>query len=194
MALVLILFALSASCASIPSTNYYVLGLPREPDRTGGESKYPVSVFIEPFESEPVYLRKKIIWRSQANLGYYSYERWAALPVEMFAFRLYERSHSAGLFKSVRAGGSRDAVDLVISGKMIAFEELATANGHYGRVEAKIEIAERTGTVIWSGIESHSEPVSGHGIEAVVRAIAEATDAVVLKTLESIDLSLEQSE
>ena len=191
--LVVAALAFSASCASIPSTKYYVLGLPREPDRAPGKSKYPYSVLIAPFESEPIYMRKKIIWRSQSNrLGYYSYEKWAALPAEMFAFRFYERSLNAGLFKRVNAEGSNDAADLVISGKIIAFEELDDADGHYGRVAAKIQIADKDGIVIWSGVESHAEPVADQNIEAVVRAIADATDAVVTRALESMDSSLEK--
>ena len=191
--LVVVAFAFSASCASIPSTQYYVLGLPREPDRTSGESKHPYSVLIASFESEAVYMRKKIIWRSQSNrLGYYSYEKWAALPAEMFAFRFYERTLSAGLFKRVNAEGSNNAADLIISGKIIAFEEQDDADGHYGRVTAKIQLADKDGVVIWSGVESHAEPVSEQNIEAVVRAIAGATDAVVTRALESMDSSLKE--
>jgi ABC-type uncharacterized transport system auxiliary subunit len=189
-AFVAILFA--ASCASIPSTNHYVLGLPRESDVATGKSKYTYSVAIAPFESEPVYMRKKIIWRSHSTrLGYYSYEKWASLPSEMLALRLYERCHSAGLFKTVYAEGS-GAADLVISGKVIAFEELESEDGHFGRVEAMIQIAERDGESIWSGVVSHAEPVGERNIRTVVQAIADATDEVLTQAIESMDSSLEE--
>ncbi len=188
-------FALACvlSCASIPPTNHYVLGLPREPPPPGGETRFPQAVSIDPFESEPMYVRKKIIWRTESNrLGYYSYERWAALPAEMFAFRMYERAHASGLFRSVRAEGSRAEADLFIGGKIIAFEELDTADGSYGRVEVKIELTDGGGKMIWSGVKSHTEPASGPGIEAVVEAMAAATEAVITEALSSIASSLEE--
>jgi ABC-type uncharacterized transport system auxiliary subunit len=136
-------------------------------------------------------VRKKIIWRSEPNrLGYYSYERWAALPAEMFAFRMYERAHGSGLFRSVRAEGSRANADLFIGGKIIAFEELDTADGSYGKVEVKVELTDGDGKMIWSGVKSHTEPASGPGVEAVVKAIARATEAVITEALSSIELSI----
>ena len=187
-------FALTCvlSCASIPPTNYYVLGLPRESARSGGESRFPHAVSIEPFESEPTYVRKKIIWRSESNrMGYYSYERWAALPAEMFAFRMYERARGSGLFRSVRPEGSRSEADLFIGGKILAFEEFDTADGSYGRVEVALELTDGDGETIWSGVKSHTEPTTGPGVEAVVEAIAVATEMVITEALSSIESSIE---
>ena len=187
-------FALACvlSCASIPPTNYYVLGLPRESARSGGESRFPHAVSIGPFESEPAYVRKKIIWRSESNrLGYYSYDRWAALPSEMFAFRMYERADGSGLFRSVRPEGSRAEADLFIGGKIIAFEEFDTADGSYGRVEVSIELTDGDGGTIWSGVKSHTEPTAEPGVGAVVEAIAAATEAVITEALSSIESSIE---
>lgn len=192
-ALVAAALLFAVSCASIPPTNYYVLGLPREPGRSSGENKFPYSVSIEPFRSEPTYLRKKIIWRSESNrLGYYSYDRWAALPAEMFAFRLYERACGSNLFRSVSADGSREQTDLTLKGKIIAFGELDTAGGWYGIVEVKVELADRDGALIWSGIESHAEPAPEQSVEAVVGAIAGATEAVITSVLISVERSLEE--
>lgn len=183
----------SLSCASIPPTNYYVLGLPREGNAPIGESNSSYTVSIAPFESEPAYMRKKIVWRSESNrMGYYSYEKWGALPAEMFAFRMYERAHGSGLFESVRSEGSRKEADLFIGGRIIAFEELDAADGLYGKVEVEIELSDGEGKIIWSGVENHTTPASERSVEAVVEAIADAADAVITKALVSIGLSLEE--
>jgi ABC-type uncharacterized transport system auxiliary subunit len=110
----------------------------------------------------------------------------------MFAFRLYERAHGSGLFGSVRAEGSRAEANLFIGGKIIAFEELHTADGSYGRVEVKIELTNSDDKIIWSGVKSHTESASEPGVEAVVEAIATATEAVITEALSSIELALEE--
>jgi uncharacterized lipoprotein YmbA len=59
------------SCAGIPPTNYYVLGLSHDLPQTAYESSLPYTLAIAPFDSESTYLRKKIVWRSGPNrLGY----------------------------------------------------------------------------------------------------------------------------
>lgn len=183
----------AASCASIPPTNYYVLGLSREAGHTDGGSKFAYAVSIAAFESEPVYLRKKIIWRSESNrLGYYPYDRWAALPAEMFAFRLYERAHEANLFKSVHTDTPPGRADLIVKGKIISFEELDTPDGWFGKVEAMVELTDPEGAVIWSGVVNRTEPAAEQSVEAAVKAMAEATEAVITEILDSIEQSLEQ--
>lgn len=186
-------FSLVLSCASIPPTNYYVLGLPHGSGNPDGASKFPYAVSVAPFASEPAYLRKKIIWRSETNrLGYYSSERWAALPAEMFAFRLYERAGDSNLFRSVHAGGPRNEADLILGGRIIAFEELDTDAGSFGNVEVELELVDKTGKRIWSATEGHAEPLSGQGVEAVVKALAVATESVITEALTSIEESLQK--
>jgi len=194
-ALVFAALLLAASCATIPPTNYYVLGLPSERGHSGGDGKFPYAVSVAPFESEPVYLRKKIVWRSgSSRVGYYSYERWAALPAEMFAFRLYERARGSGLFKDVCASSLSGEADLILRGKIMSFEELDTSDGWLGRVEVKVELADADGAIIWSDVVARTAPASEESVEAAVAAIASATEAVITEILASVEQALEDSE
>ena len=194
-ALAAAILMVAGSCASVPPTNYYVLGSPRESERGGGESVFPYSVSIASFESEPVYMRKKIIWRSESNrMGYYSYDKWAALPAEMFTFRLYERAHDSGLFGSVRADAPHGRADLILTGKIISFEELDTAQGWFGKVEVDAQLVDTDGTVIWSGVVGQTEPASEESVEAAVEAMASATEAVITRILSSVENALGERE
>lgn len=180
-----------ASCASIPPTNYYVLGLAHEPAHKSYESSLPHTLAIAPFGSESIYLRKKIVWRSGPNhLGYYSYEKWAALPSEMFSHRLYERAQSSGLFDRVVSSAASESTDLVLKGKVTAFEELDTPEGWFGKVEVQAELTRSNGTVIWSGVAGHSEPAAEQSVQATVEAISNATEATITSLLSSVEQAL----
>lgn len=179
------------SCASIPPTNYYVLGLSHDLPQTAYESSLPYTLAIAPFESESTYLRKKIVWRSGPNrLGYHSYERWAALPAEMFSHRLYQRAHSSGLFDRVVSDTSPDSADLILRGKVTAFEEVDTPEGWFGRVEVQAELTQDDGTVIWSGVAGHSEPAAEQSVQATVKALSDATEATITAILSSVEQAL----
>ncbi len=181
-----------ASCAtSIPPTNYYVLGLSNSPAQTAVESSFPYTLAIAPFESESIYLRKKIVWRSGPNrLGYYSYDKWAALPAEMFSYRLYERAQSSGLFKSVVSDAASGSADLILRGRITAFEEVDTPEGWFGRVEVEAELTQSDGTVLWSGVAGHTEPAAEQSVQATVKAISRATEATITALLSSVEQAL----
>ena len=179
------------SCATVPPTNYYVLG---RSDHAGQMSEtLPYTIAIAPFESETTHMRKKIAWRSETGrLGYYPYDKWAALPAEMFAFRMYQRAHSSNLFSRVVSGTASDDVDFILQGELISFEEMDTPEGWFGAVEARVELLRRDGTIVWSGTASHMEPATEEAVDAVVKAIADATEATITEMLSSIEESLRE--
>jgi ABC-type uncharacterized transport system auxiliary subunit len=191
LALTAAILSCALSCASIPHTNYYVLGLSHNPDQTTHESKFPHTLAIAPFKSESTYARKKIIWRSGPNhLGYYPYDRWAALPAEMFSHRLYQRALNSNLFGRVLSGAASEDADLILKGRITSFEEVDTREGWFGKVEVEAELVQSDGTVIWSGIVGHTEPAAEESVDAAVNAIARATEATITIILSSAERSL----
>jgi ABC-type uncharacterized transport system auxiliary subunit len=189
----LALTCLAACSARIPPTNYYVLGFTDSQTQNPLESRFPYTLLVEPFESNSVYLQKKIVWRSGPNeIGYYPYEKWAALPSEMFTYRLYRYAQESGLFQRVYSIDAPRPTDLRLGGRIMAFEELDTPEGRFGHVSVSAELARADGTIIWNGESSHKIRMAEQTPEAVVNAIAAATEAVVAEMLSSIEQLLAQ--
>ncbi len=177
-----------ASCASIPPTNYYVLGFSDASQIADRDHVFPHTLAVANFDSKPLYIRKKIIWRSESNqVGYYSYEKWAALPAEMLSYRLFARANESRLFNRVIMGAAAIDADFVLTGTILSFEELAAPEGLFGKVEVKAELLRRDGTVLWTDIAGHAEPVTGQKMEDTVGAIATAAEKTITEILSSVE-------
>ncbi|GAB4341408.1 MAG: hypothetical protein Kow0099_18110 [Candidatus Abyssubacteria bacterium] len=187
------LACLAACSAKIPPTNYYILGFSDTLTDGPPQARFPYTLLVEPFDANSVYQQRKIVWRSAPNeLGYYPYDKWGALPTEMFTYRLSRSARESGLFQRVYPIAAPNAADLRLGGTLLAFEELDTPEGWFGHVRVSAELARADGTLLWSGEIEHKEPAAARTTEAVVEAIAASTETVIVEMLSSIERALTQ--
>ncbi len=184
-------FLLVVSCSTtVPPANYYVLVSPQIPLQKPPVDTFDYTIAVAHFESDETFLRKSIVWQTDTSqLGYYSGERWAETPAEMFSYRLYQRVLESGLFHHVVWGLTMGEGNLVLKGKITSFEELDTPERWYGKVQVEAVLLKSDGTVLWSGQVGDKEPAAEESVKAVVDAITKATDM----TITTILLSLEQT-
>jgi len=194
LALMLAFCAVVASCASTPAPNYYTLEPSTDAEPAIRETPLPYTLVIARFGAEQPYDSRRIVWRAGSNrLGYYPREKWASLPEEMFSYRLHERAYGSNMFRHVSLGVDADNADLILRGRITSFEELDTHDGWFGKVEMWAELAQKDGTVVWSGIVGHTERATEQNVDASVRAITEACEVVISSLLSHIDDSLRES-
>ena len=185
-------FLVALSCSTtIPPADYYVLGSQQASPRSNPASTLPYTLSVAHFESAETFLRKSIVWQTDENqLGYYSYQRWAETPAEMFSYRLYQRAHESGLFRQVVWGLSTGEADLIVKGKITSFEELDTSEGWYGKVQVEAVLLKSDGAILWSGLVGDTQPAAEKSVKAAVDAITKATEVTLTKILSSIEQTL----
>ncbi len=184
-------FLLILSCSTtVPPATYYVLGSPQISAKPTPVAKFNYTLAVVHFESAETLLRKSIIWQNDSQLGYYSYQRWAETPAEMFSYRLYQRALESGLFRHVIWGSGTGEVDLVLKGKITSFEEIDTPEGRCGKVQAEVALLKNDGTVLWSGLVGDTEPAAEENVKSVVSAITSATETAITSILSSVENTL----
>jgi ABC-type uncharacterized transport system auxiliary subunit len=185
-----LILSLSGCATELPPTSYYVLGLPLH-SPTRERPALPYSLSVGRFKADPPLLRRAVVWRTENQVGYYTYEKWAELPSRLFSHRLYRRASGAGLFERVELGNGGAEADLTLKGTLLAFEEVNTPQGAFGRVEIEAYLSKSDGTPIWSGTVGKEVPVEGENAKAAVRAITQAAEEAITSLLSSLQEALD---
>ena len=133
--LALLLAALAAGCASAPNPNLYTLNM--APSTQAGS---PVNITVGRLRiAEALQNKKILIMKSPTEIEYYAAAQWAAGLDELLAEKL-----------SVEFGPSDPArTAYVISGTLLAFEQVDTPAGGEAHVKMNLEIR-KEGTSYYS--------------------------------------------
>ncbi|MFB3920454.1 MAG: ABC-type transport auxiliary lipoprotein family protein [Terriglobia bacterium] len=189
----LVLLALAAaSCGSVPRTSYYTLRVPAPP-----ESKDPRTsgvVGVEHFRATEALRDDRIVYyESPTQMNFYQYHRWSADPATMLSDLTARRLDESGAFAGVRRLPSRDAVDYVLRGSIMSFEEVDDSTGVRGRVAIQMSLVRaRDRKTLWSQSRQAESAAQGKGVPAVVEALNAACARVLDELLPAVVAKVEQ--
>lgn len=152
------LIALSA-CASTPDINYFTLDM-----RPSGTIESGLGFVVERFSTtEPLQGRQILIQSSPTRIEYYATDRWSSGIGE-----LVQRKLAAELGPAVE--GRRT---LVVSGRVVAFEQVDEGSGAIGHVTLEVTIRD-------AQQKRYEEPLIEKTYEATSAAAAANPDAIVV--------------
>lgn len=182
----LLLLGLGAACSTVPppppsfALDYRAVGNHPAP------TALPARVAVATFEAVPLYYRRSIVWHDGDTRGYYTTARWDSPPKQLMTEAVLEAARRHGGFTLVQrypeAWGSPP--ELVIRGRIEAFEELATPDGRAAHVAVRTTLTDASGqATYWEGLVEAREPAPGADqgdlVDAFARAQARVADSVV---------------
>ncbi len=177
--LALLLSITAVSCGSVPKTSYYTLRVPAPP-----ESKDPRTSLVLGIErfGAPEALRddRIVFYESPTQINFYQYHRWSADPATLLTDLAARRLDQAGIFAAVRRLPSRDAVDYVLRGSILNFEEVDDESGVHARVGVQMSLVRsRDRKTLWSQTRQAESAAQGKGVPGVVEALNAASVRVL---------------
>lgn len=180
--------AVLTACATVPplpesfALDYLSIGNhPAQPE-------LPVRLGVARFDAVPFYDRRSLAWRNGEVRGYYTTGRWADLPNALLTEAVLEAARRHGAFAGVQrhpeAWGA--SPELVVHGRIEAFEEAAGATGREAHVAVRVALTDAAGAATyWEGLVEHREAVPGTGMSPLARGFRRAqamvADAVVAR-------------
>jgi len=180
------MLALLAACGgSVPTTHYYVLE-PRDLARSAARAAEAPSVGVTAFQVDSPYDQDRIVYRVGAEtpeVKFYSYHRWATplarmLP-QLVASELSAAEGSVPVRIEVASSDREYAAEL--SGRLLALEEIDTAEGQIVRVRLQLMLRQADGREIWSKTLDDETTVSTREVTVIVeqmrRSLAQAVRA-----------------
>jgi len=152
------LLVVLVSCASAPNLDYYTL------DMTASKaSGRTVNLVVDRFSASEMLDRHQIvIQKSPTRVSYYADDRWASSIGEMVEQKLAAEFGPAD-------GTQRS---LIVAGKIVAFEQIDTAEGPVARVGFEITIRD-------GDQKRYEKPLLEKSYQAERAATANSVDAVV---------------
>jgi uncharacterized lipoprotein YmbA len=156
------------SCASSPDLDYYTLDM-----RPSGKADVGLNLVVEKFHvSESVDRAQIVIQKSPTRIEYYATDRWASGVGEMV-----QRKLTADFGPVVE--GRRT---LLVSGGVLAFEQVDGEAGPSGRVKLEVAIrdaeAKRYEEPLLEKTYEASRSADENNVDAVVRALSRALEDI----------------
>lgn len=194
-ALVLLVFPLAlwtASCGSVPRTNYYTLRVPPPP--AAHDPKTTAIVGVERFRAADVLRDDRIVYyASPTELNFYQYHRWSADPATMLTEVTARRLEQSGAFTAVRLLPTREPMDYLLRGRLTNFEEVDGAAAVKARVGLEMMLIRvRDHKILWSDSRQEESAAEGKGVPAVVRAVNTASDRLLDGVLPGLVVKVEE--
>ena len=192
-ALVLMVTLLPAlsGCGRVRYPAYYTLNLPAPPDPPAAEN-VRTSIAVREFQS-PGYLRQgPIVYRrTQEEVGFYEYHRWAADPRMLVTNAVIDNLRASGQYSLVSMYDGRPNHDYVFSGKLERLEEVDYEAGVKVDVAISAQITRvATGATVWSNAVSETGRVSQRNVAGVVSQMNQTMGLAINKLLSTLPASL----
>jgi len=176
------------ACSSVPETHYYTIGRIVPEAGTYGQ-RLDYSVGVPQFEAEGIYARDNLLYRSgnyEISADYY--RRWGVPPQKMLAEATVAYLRKSELFAEVRRMPTMSRTDLVLSGRILQFEELAGPTGPAVRMDLEFSLQFARGSErIWFDEVSATSPITvPQSAEAVVAAVENCVRTCLDQALRSL--------
>jgi ABC-type uncharacterized transport system auxiliary subunit len=183
---------IGTSCGSVPKTSYYTLRLPAAPPAVDPKTSF--SLGVEHFRAAEVLRDDRIVfYKSPTELDFYQYHRWSADPAGMLTERVARWLSQTGLFAEVRTLPTREAVDYVLRGRLLNFEEVDDEGPGKGRVAFGLALVRsRDHRVVWSFERQAEHSVEGQGMPGVVDALNASTEDLLGQALPGLAQQVER--
>jgi ABC-type uncharacterized transport system auxiliary subunit len=176
-------------CSAARPSKFYQLTAASGQASGADPSPYAVTLLLGPVTSSHLYRDDHIVYTSNGQaMGTYEYHRWAEPPPEMIDDLLLRELRLSGRYQHVYSLRSDVRGDYLLHGHLYDFREIS-GNGLAARVSFEFELRDsKTRATVWTGSNTHDEPVAGKDVPAVVAAL----DRNVQNGLHEITASLEQ--
>ena len=183
-----LLFAVS--CASVPESRFYTLA------QSGGvEVASMRSDLVIGIEDDRPYDDDRLVYRKGPHeLAFYHYHQWVGIPPRMIRDRLLEELRAWGRFSKVMGLPGQEEPDWVVSGRILAFEEV----DHPDRWDARVEVflaVDRMGPQgdrlpVLARVYRIEETAQKRHPSAVAAALSRALDALFEEFREELEQAL----
>lgn len=173
------------ACGGVPKTYFYTLRAPATP-AASGDPRTPYVLGIEHFHAPEALRDDRIVYyESPTEMNYYQFSRWSSDPATLLTEQSVRYLESMEVFQDVRLLPSRDAVDFILRGRVMSFEEVDYESK--GRVALELSLLRvRDHKVVWSVKREGSAPFQGKGMEGVVAALNAASEQVLQAELPAL--------
>lgn len=176
-ALLLVLAAGAAACASTPTRRYYTLSYPldRDPATESRPALHPVQLRIRPFRGGMAYDRPQIVYRqSPYEFQYYVYQFWAAKPQRMLRELVQGHLESTRLVAEVTRDYGERLPDYELVAEVLAIEEYDSGPVWYGHLAMRFELVRFSDKMpLWNYHFDRKRKVSEKQPVYVVRTLSE---------------------
>ena len=194
-ALALLVALASLGCPATPLTRYYVLGNPA-PEATRAALASGLDIGVRPFEVDPPYDQDRIVYRlgrDGAEVGFYSYHRWAA-PLERMLPRLVAArlSGTPGL-RSIEPAAPGSRYDVWLAGRVLGLEEIDHEAGQDVEVRIELALERPDGSRIWSESRRRVETIDTREVGAIVGGLNRVVAAAVDELREPLSRALAEA-
>ena len=186
---VLFLVVIFWQCASVPDMHYYFLEFESGKQKVSDKAKFPITLKVSNFAAKPFYQERGIVYREQILEGKrYHYHRWAASPAEMFKDQLVQQLRNSGLFSTVIDKQLFAKADYLLSGEILAIEEVDHGEQWYGRVKIEVSlIDEANQTPVWLKQIEKETPIAKKQPIEVVKSINQSARQCVDEIISGLD-------
>jgi ABC-type uncharacterized transport system auxiliary subunit len=149
---------------------------------------------VNDFETDLIYRDDKIVYRDTPyQVKYYNYRRWVAPPHRLVSEAVFSQIQQSGIFEFVTNKPITQKIDLILNGRIRAFEEWDEANQWFGHVKIDLQLLkEDSREIVWQNSFSQKLPASKNEPVEVVKAISAATQQIVHSAMKEIVSQLKQ--
>ena len=179
---------LTLACGSVPETHYYTIGR-IVPEAGSYGQRLDYSVGVPQFEAEGIYARDNLLYRrGNYEIAADYYRRWGVPPQKMLAEATVTYLRKSELFTEVRRMPTMSRTDLVLSGRILCFEEVAEPTGPAVKMDLEFSLQyARGGERLWREEVSATSPITVlQSPDAVVAAVENCVRSCLDQALRSL--------
>ena len=161
------------SCSHVPETHYFTIDYPLVPaENTNGHGV----LWVKKFDTDDLYSQDKFVYQiSDYEVKFDNYRRWVSTPAELLTLQAVAHLRACGAFKRVTMVQPRDRNYLVLSGRIIKFQENLKGTDHSAQVALWIQVTSEPGhKILWSGLLQQKVRIEGASENAILKAMSEA--------------------
>ena len=179
---------LTLACGSVPETHYYTIGK-IVPQAASYGQRLDYSVGVPQFEAEGIYARDNLLYRSgNYEIAADYYRCWGVPPQKMLAEATVTYLRKSELFNEVRRMPTMSRTDLVLTGRILCFEEVAGPTGPAVKMDLEFDLQyARGGERLWWDEISATSPITvPQSPEAVVAAVENCVRSCLDQAMRSL--------
>jgi ABC-type uncharacterized transport system auxiliary subunit len=198
--LIILLCALAAGCApsSAPPMMVRHWVLEYQPPRLEGLDALPATMRVNRLSAAYGFNSQEMIYRpSPHERGTYPYQRWMAIPSDLFGDLLARDLRNSGLFSAVLSGNEQGSARFRVEGGVLEFLELDQPGGWKARLALHFTLldmqAPGTDTrVVMQKDYSHEAEIDEKGAPGLAQAMSQAARAVSADIIKDIHQAIRE--
>lgn len=148
-------FWLAGCAGSAPASRYYVLAPPMaEKAPASTRAVDGLRLGVETFAVDPPYDQPRLVYRvgrDAGEIGFYQHHRWASSPGRLVTTGLVAGLRDLDGLASVEPSSLTGTYDWVLTGRVVALEELDLPGRHIARIRVDLELHDvEVDAILWA--------------------------------------------